>query len=69
MNYDDNTFNNMKVKSQELRDNLQMDRDTQLRLWKETLHIRRKSIRDQATTTILEEFPGYKDSLLMSTYY
>lgn len=68
MNYDDDSFNKIKLKSQELRDNNQIDRDTQIRLWKETLHIRRKLIRDQSTSTILEEFPGYKDSFLVSIY-
>jgi hypothetical protein len=69
MNYDDDLFNSMKMKSQDLRDNNQIDRGAQLRLWKETLHIRRKLIRDLSTSTILEEFPGYKDSFLVSTYY
>ncbi len=68
MNYDDDLFNSMKMKSQELRDNNQIDRDAQVRLWKETLHIRRKMIRDLSTSTILEEFPGYKDSFLVSVY-
>jgi hypothetical protein len=57
------------MKSQELRDNYQIDRETQILLWKETLHIRRRSIRDLSTSTILDEFPGYKDSFLVSTDY
>ncbi|CAF1542079.1 unnamed protein product, partial [Adineta steineri] len=65
MNYDDDSFNSMKIKSQELRDNNHIDRDSRLCLWKETLHIRRKLIRDLSTSTILEEFPGYKDSFLI----
>ncbi len=69
MNYDDDVYNNMKMKSQELRDNYQIDRETQILLWKETLHIRRRSIRDLSTSTILDEFPGYKDSFLVSTDY
>lgn len=69
MNYDDDVYNNMKMKSQELRDNHQIDRETQIRLWKETLHIRRRSIRDLSTSTILDEFPGYKDPFLVSTDY
>ncbi|CAF4239618.1 unnamed protein product, partial [Adineta steineri] len=65
MNYNDDSFNSMKIKSQELRDNNHIDLDSKLRLWKETLHIRRKLIRDLSTSTILEEFPGYKDSFLI----
>ncbi|CAF1408207.1 unnamed protein product [Adineta steineri] len=65
MNYDDDSFNSMKIKSEELRDNSHIDRDSRLCLWKETLHIRRKLIRDLSTSTILEEFPGYKDSFLI----
>ena len=62
MHYDDDSFNSMKIKSQELRDNIRIDRDAQVRLWKETLHVRRKLIRDLPTRAILEDFPGYKDS-------
>ncbi|CAF1502699.1 unnamed protein product [Adineta ricciae] len=65
MNYDDDLFNSMKIKSQELRDNNRIDRDAQVRLWKETLHVRRKLIRDLPTSSILEEYPGYKDSFLI----
>lgn len=66
MNYDDDSLTNMKMKSEELRNNNRIDRDTQIRLWKETLHIRRRSIRDLSTSTILDGYPGYKDSFLVS---
>ncbi|CAF1502715.1 unnamed protein product [Adineta ricciae] len=65
MNYDNDLFNSIKIKSRELRDNSRIDRDAQVRLWKETLHVRRKLIRDLPTSAILEEYPGYKDSFLI----
>ncbi|CAF1297966.1 unnamed protein product, partial [Rotaria sordida] len=32
---------------------------------KETLHVRRKAVRNQTTSEIFEEFPGYKDPVLI----
>ena len=46
-----------------------MDINTQLNLWKETLFLRRKCIRDLATTDIMKDFPGYGNSLLVNEYF
>jgi len=37
-----------------------------MQLWNETFHIRRKTIRDKPIAEILQEFPGYKDPMLVS---
>ncbi|CAF1437402.1 unnamed protein product [Adineta ricciae] len=66
MNYNDNdSFNSMKIKSPELLDNNRIDRNAQVRLWKEKRHVRRKLIRDLPTSPILEDYPGYTDSFLI----
>ena len=46
-----------------------MDINTQLNLWKETLFLCRKCIRDLATTDIMKGFPGYGNSLLVNEYF
>jgi hypothetical protein len=62
----DDVSDEVQLKADQLRDNPQIDIHTQLRLWKETLHFRRQSIRDQSTTDILKDFPGYGNTLLVN---
>jgi hypothetical protein len=66
VNYDDDTLNNIQLKAKKLRDDTEIDADTRLQLWKETVHVRRKSIRDRPTSEIIEEYPGYTDPVLVS---
>jgi len=68
VNYDDNTFNDIQIKANKLRDDTEIDINNRIDLWKETIHFRRKTIRDRPTLEILEEFPGYKDPLLVSLF-
>ncbi|CAF3371162.1 unnamed protein product, partial [Rotaria socialis] len=65
MNYDDDTLADIKTKANKLRDDPQIDLDIRLQLWKETVHVRRKALRNQATSEILQEFPEYKDPVLI----
>ncbi|CAF4351751.1 unnamed protein product, partial [Rotaria magnacalcarata] len=65
INYDYDTLADIKTKASKLRDDPQIDLDIRLQLWKETVHVRRKAIRNQATSEILQEFPGYKDPVLI----
>ena len=66
MNYDDSTLDNIQVKSNTLRNDSHIDPDARLYLWKETVHVRWKATRNQSTSEILEKFPGYTDSILVS---
>lgn len=68
MNYDDNILDDLHKKAKNLRDDLQLDYNKRLQLWNETVHIRRKAIRDRPTSEILEEFPGYKDPIFVSFF-
>ncbi|CAF1426972.1 unnamed protein product, partial [Rotaria sordida] len=63
--YDDDTLTVIQNKAKKLRDDPQLDLNIRLQLWKETLHVRRRAVRNQTTSEILEEFPGYKDSVLI----
>ncbi|CAF2060439.1 unnamed protein product [Rotaria magnacalcarata] len=63
--YNDDISNDIETKVNRLRDLSQIDVDTQLKLWKETLHCRRQSIRNRSTADILKDFPGYSNSLLV----
>jgi hypothetical protein len=63
--YNDEISNDIQLKVEELRDLSQLDVDTRLSLWKETFYFRRQSIRDRSTSDILNDFPGYSDSLLV----
>ncbi|CAF4051096.1 unnamed protein product [Rotaria sordida] len=62
--YDDDTLTVIQNKVKKLRDDPQLDLNIRLQLWKETLHVRRRAVRNQTTSEILEEFPGYKDPVL-----
>lgn len=66
--YDDDTLAAIQTKAKKLRDDPQLDLNIRLQLWKETLHVRRRIIRNQTTSEILEEFSGYKDSMLVSLF-
>ena len=63
--YNDEISNDIQLKVEKLRDLSQLDVDTRLSLWKETFYFRRQSIRDRSTSDILNDFPGYGDSLLV----
>ncbi|CAF4195511.1 unnamed protein product [Adineta steineri] len=54
------------AKVNQLRNMSQTDVLTQLKLWKETLHFRRQSIKDHSTEDIIKDFPGYSNSLLVN---
>jgi hypothetical protein len=64
--YNDEISNDIQTKVNQLRDISQIDVHTQLKLWKETLHFRRQSIRNRSTADILKDFPGYSNSLLVN---
>ena len=68
MHFDDEPSNEMQAKSNQLRDLTDMDVATQVKLWKETVHYRRKEVRDQSTVDILKKFPGYTNSVLVSQF-
>lgn len=63
---EDHMSPDIQEKSNQLRDSSVMDIDAQLNLWKETLFLRRKCIRDQSTADIMKEFPGYGNALLVN---
>ena len=66
--YDHDTLTVIQTKAKRLRDDSHLDLDIRLQLWKETIHVRRKAIRNQITSEILEEFPGFKDPVLMGLF-
>jgi hypothetical protein len=64
--YNNEVSNDIQSKVEQLRNLSQIDVDTRLTLWKETFYFRRQSIRDRSTADILNDFPGYGDSLLVN---
>jgi hypothetical protein len=56
------------MKTDKLRDDPYLDISTRVLLWKETVHVRRKRIRDRSTVEILIEFPGYTDPVLVEIF-
>ncbi|CAF4634726.1 unnamed protein product, partial [Rotaria magnacalcarata] len=62
---DDQASHDIQEKSNQLRDLPTMDINAQLNLWKETLFLRRKCIRDKSTADIMKDFPGYSNALLI----
>lgn len=62
----DEISNDMQAKIIQLRDASQIDRETQLKLWKETLTYRREYIRNHSTAEILMEFPTYSNPFLVN---
>jgi hypothetical protein len=63
--YNNEVSNDIQSKVEQLRDLSQIDVDTRLSFWKETFYFRRQCIRDRSTGDILNDFPGYGDSLLV----
>jgi hypothetical protein len=61
----DESSEGIQTKLEKLRDASAIDINTHLRLWKETLHVRRQSIRDRAVSDILKDFPGYSNPVLV----
>ena len=68
INYDDDTLKDIQMKVSKLRDDPHIDVNTRANLWNETVHVRRKHIRDQPIPEVLEEFPGYTDPVLVSIF-
>ncbi|CAF4179792.1 unnamed protein product, partial [Rotaria sordida] len=64
-NYDDDTLNNIQIKVNQLRDDSDIDVNARVQLWKETIHVRRKNIRERPTSEIVEEFSRYADPILI----
>ncbi|CAF1488513.1 unnamed protein product [Rotaria sordida] len=65
MNYDDDILNNIQMKVNQLRDDPDIDVNARVQLWKETIHVRRKNIREWTTSEIVEEFSRYADPILI----
>jgi hypothetical protein len=65
MHYDSEILIDYQMKLNKLRDDPHIDIDSRVRMWQETFHVRRKSIRDRSTSEILEEYPGYTDPILV----
>lgn len=66
LNYDKETSSQLEIKAKDLKNDQAMNLDMRLKLWHETVHIRRKSIRDRATSEIVDEFPDYQNSVFVS---
>ncbi len=66
--YNDDMSNENQTKANQLRDASQIDVHIQLKLWQETFAFRRQSIRNQSVTDILNNFPGYTNSLLVNKF-
>ena len=66
VSFDNELSNEIQTKSEQLRDTIGIDINTQLELWKETLPYRQKLVRDRSTTDILKDFPGYSNSIFVS---
>ncbi len=50
MNYDDDTLTDIEMKANQARTDPDIDFDTQVHLWKESMHVRRKNMRDLSTS-------------------
>ncbi|CAF4161140.1 unnamed protein product [Rotaria sordida] len=53
------------MKVNQLRDDPDIDVNARVQLWKETIHVRRKNIREWTTSEIVEEFSRYADPILI----
>lgn len=67
--YDDAALQVIQTKAEQLKDTSQIDLNTQINLWRDTVHFRRKSIRDKPTSEIMKEFPGYSNPILVTRYF
>lgn len=66
--YFDESSTDLQTKANQLRDMSQIDIQVQLKLWHETLHLRRQSVRNQPTDEILKNFPGYSSAILVNKF-
>jgi hypothetical protein len=66
--YDETTLHNMQLKAEQLRDISPIDINDQLKLWNETMQVRRQYIRENSTSDVLKEFPGYSNPILVSLF-
>ncbi|CAF1362987.1 unnamed protein product [Adineta steineri] len=63
--YDETTLYNMQLKAEQLRDISPIDINNQMMLWNETMQVRRQYIRENSTSDIVKEFPGYSNPTLI----
>ncbi|CAF4445420.1 unnamed protein product, partial [Adineta steineri] len=63
VSFDDKLSNEIQTKSEQLRDTTDIDINTQLESWRETLPYRRKLVRDRSRIDILKDFPRYSNSI------
>lgn len=66
--YNDDISNDIQAKINQLKDISQIDPQSQLKLWKETLPYRREYIRNRSTAEILIEFPTYSNPSLVNKF-
>ncbi|CAF3514816.1 unnamed protein product [Adineta steineri] len=66
--YDKTTLHNMQLEAEQLRDMSPIDINNQLKLWNEIMQVRRQYIRENSTTDILKEFPGYSNPTLVNNF-
>lgn len=69
ISHDQISDDNLRSKVEQLREFTQIDVDTQLRLWSETFRFRRQTIRDQSTNDVVNLFPAYTNSFLVSKIF
>ncbi|CAF3577252.1 unnamed protein product, partial [Rotaria sp. Silwood2] len=67
--YDDAALQVIQTKADQLKDTSQIDLNTQINLWRDTVHVRRQHIRDKPTSEIMKEFPGYSNPILVTRYF
>lgn len=58
----------MKRKAEILGDFSQIDINQHLNIWRDTLHVRRRYIRESSTADIITTFPGYSVPQLVSLH-
>ncbi|CAF1447885.1 unnamed protein product [Adineta steineri] len=63
--YDETTLHKMQLKAEQLRDISPIDINNQVKLWNETMQVRRQYIRENSTSDIVKEFPGYSNPILI----
>lgn len=66
LTYDDIATRDVQEKIEKLQNISEIDLNTQIKLWRETLHFRRQTIRDKTTSDILKEFPYYSNPVFVS---
>jgi hypothetical protein len=58
----------MKKKAEILGDFSQIDINQHLNIWRDTLHVRRRYIRENSTADVITAFPGYSVPQLVSLH-